>query len=140
MTPETARALEPGTTPGPWEWREHKHTPYKVEGPDRDYQSLGTADSHALHTQDAEDYASWFVGSDEDKALIAAAPDMRAYIASQTWEWRAEIFEDGAWMDVWGEWWDEGETAREDFQFITEHLGRSARLVRRPVGPVEVVE
>lgn len=40
MTPEEAIALKTGTTPGPWKWREHQHTSYKVEGPNRDYESL----------------------------------------------------------------------------------------------------
>lgn len=144
MTPEEERALEPGITPGPWEWRAHEYTPYNVEGSDRDYESLGTADSHALHTHDAEDYASWFVGSDEDKALIAVAPDMRSTIAACRIEYGVEVRPDehSEWQHV-GPWWDTPEQARAWRGRATIRIGQSYphdRIVRRMVGPVEVVE
>ena len=59
--------------------------------------------------------------------LVAASPDMRATIAAQTWEW-------GRRGGGGVEWHRTEEAAR--------HHVRVAQgdLVRRPVGPVEVVE
>lgn len=129
MTPEEARALEPGTTPGPWEWKDNC-----AEGlSSRAYDSLGNDTHHALETWDGDSYASWVVASDEDKALIAAAPDMRATIAVQTWEYRIEEWGGNYWYPC-AEW--DGDASL--FDGYTAREGE--RLVRRPVGPVEVVE
>lgn len=84
MTPDEARDLLDGTTPGPWEW---------VDGKDNgvEYEALrGPGGVDALRTQDAEEYASWIVGTNANKALAAAAPTLAALIARLRPEYRAE--------------------------------------------------
>lgn len=137
MTPEEAQALEPGTTPGPWEWKDNCDKRLNV----RDYDSLGNDTQHALETQDCEDYSSWVVASDEDKALIAAAPDMRATIAALRWEYGVIYEDEGEWPMVPGSWWPSRDAAIIIHRRM--NLDGSApahRLVRRLVGPVEEAE
>lgn len=84
MTPDQARDLLDGTTPGPWKW---------VSGKDDniEYEALrGPDGANALRTQDAEMYASWIHGTDADKALAAHAPDMARTIAAMQPKYRAE--------------------------------------------------
>lgn len=127
MTPEEAIALEPGTTPGPW-------YAFRSDDPDDDmYEVLGT-NPHRPNTHPI--LVDLILGP--DAFLIAAAPDMRSYIAAQTWEYRVIITREGR-PTIVGEWTDE-ESAREDYQFAKARRGRDVYLVRRPVGPVEVAE
>ena len=77
ITGQQARELLDGATPGPWEWRDREE-----DGPaGRDYESLGSPEQDALVTQDAESYSSWVDGTPQDKALIAAAPDLAETVA-----------------------------------------------------------
>ena len=81
MTPEEARRLLDGTTPGPWEWADGKDD--SVE-----YEALrGHGGVNALRTEDAELYASWVCGTNADKALAAAAPTLAAMVAGMRKEW-----------------------------------------------------
>lgn len=118
MTPETARALEPGTTPGPWEAKSYPYEGMVIWGGD-----------------------DGLVESDADLALIAAAPDMRATIAEMRWEYGVEdAYGVTAWMVC-----DYPEGAQDSETEAREYLSTFgpdsiARLVRRPVGDVEVVE
>lgn len=133
MTPDGARALLSGTTPGPWQWRVHEHTPYSAEGPSSDYESLGPAEGrHALETQDAENYSSWVIASDEDKTLIAAAPDLATTIASMRTEWAVEVQAYGRW-ESWCSWTDKAGAEEELDGARRTHP--DARLMYRCVGP-----
>lgn len=81
MTPDEARALLDGTTPGPWEWREGKDQNGEfvaLRGPDG---------VDALRTWDGDLYASGVHGTTADKALASAAPDLAATIAGMREEW-----------------------------------------------------
>ncbi|MGO1992981.1 MAG: hypothetical protein ACTH2Y_14235 [Corynebacterium sp.] len=121
MTPEEARALEHGTTPGPWTASECTGFIAAAEG------------ERPVLTAERGDW--W---CEEDHRLAAAAPDMRATIAAQTWEYRAQYREVwGAWLDVTR--WTNEEEARLS---LTPYQMKNAttRLVRRLVGPVEVEE
>lgn len=124
MTPEEARALEPGTTPGPWTASECTGFIAAAEG-ERPVLTAGRGD--------------WWC--EEDHRLATAAPEMRATIASQAWEWGVEdAYGDTAWMvcDHYEGTQDSETEARE--YLSTFGPGSIARLVRRLVGPVEVVE
>ena len=84
MTPDEARALLDGTTPGPWEWREGKDQNGEfvaLRGPDG---------ADALRTWDGDLYASGVHGTDADKALAAAAPTLAAMRAEMREEWGVE--------------------------------------------------
>ena len=76
ITGHQARELLDGTTPGPWEWR---HNDYPEH--DEAHDALGNGDKVALRSQDAEQYASWVSGSEQDRALAAAAPALAATVA-----------------------------------------------------------
>ena len=106
MTPEEARALLDGTTPGPWEWREGKDQNGEfvaLSGPDG---------ADALRTWDGDLYASGVHGTDADKALAAAAPDMAAMIAGMHTEYRHECqtFPGGEWIPLTD--WEQGDPDR----------------------------
>ena len=119
MTPEEAQALDPGTTPGPWE-------AYTVPG-DRT-----TADYAAVSLDDREMVVpprNGGMGTALDAHLIAAAPDMRATIAAQTWEYGVEQATGTT------RWFRSKAMADAHAETYGAYL-----LVRRPVGPVEVVE
>lgn len=125
MTPEEAIALEPGTTPGPWTASECTGFIAAAEG------------ERPVLTAERGDW--W---CEEDHRLAAAAPDMRATIATQTWEYGVQVeTSPGNWILTGSPW----EPSREDAEAEMNNpnvvpSGWNARLVRRPVGPVEVVE
>lgn len=90
MTPDEARALLDGTTPGPWEWRW-----------DTGLISLFGAKGESVAT-DLEV---------QDSDLTAAAPTLAAMVAGMRTEYRAEY------RETWGEWiqltgWTTEESAR----------------------------
>lgn len=137
MTPEEARALEPGTTDEPWKLLYRDTHPNAIPA-----NVIIGEDEEALAT-----YDDGYGGNPEwanpsgNLPLIAAAPDMRATIAAQTWEWGVEdAYGDTAWMvcDHYEGTQDSETEARE--YLSTFGPDSIARLVRRPVGPVEVVE
>ena len=76
ITGAQARELLDGTTPGPWEWR---HNDYPEH--DEDHDALGNGEKTALRSQDAEQYSSWVSGSEQDRALAAAAPTLAETVA-----------------------------------------------------------
>ena len=81
MTPDEARRLLDGTTPGPWEWREGKDQ-------NGEFVALsGPAGADALRTWDGDLYASGVHGTNADKALVAAAPTLAAMRANMREEW-----------------------------------------------------
>ena len=81
MTPDQARALLNGTTPGPWEWREGKDQ-------NGEFVALcGPDGADALRTWDGDLYASGVHGTEADKALAAVAPTLAAMLAGMREEW-----------------------------------------------------
>lgn len=124
--------LEPGTTPGPWE--PHPDFPTMLVNISQKMAVTMTPGKPDDHT--SEDVAN--------RRLIAAAPDMRATIAAQTWEYGVEVRpdEDSEWLRI-GPWWLTVEKARAYRGRAILRLGTPYshdRVIRRPVGPVEVVE
>lgn len=82
FSPEQARELRQGTTPGPWEWRD------VIDEYNGDHQALGRPNGPAaIRSQDYESYRSFVYGTVEDKALVAAAPIMVDALAAMTTEW-----------------------------------------------------
>lgn len=132
MTPEEAIALEPGTTDGPWE---HDDVPGPGEDPTR---------ATEVYPQDESGVIAYVQPNAADVALIAAAPDMRATIAAQTWEYGVEVRadEDSEWLRI-GPWWPTVEKARAYRGHAILRLGTPYshdRVIRRMVSPVEVVD
>ena len=122
MTPDEARALLDGTTPGPWEWSEGKDQNGEfvaLRGPDG---------ADALRTWDGDLYASGVHGTDADKALVAAAPELAAMIAGMTEEWGiVAVYLGRHEAEEWG--FD----TREEAKAEGESLDAEFRLVRRYV-------
>ncbi|MGP9761070.1 hypothetical protein, partial [Corynebacterium sp. AOP12-C2-36] len=87
---------------------------------------------------------------EEDHRLAAAAPEMRATIAAQTWQWGVLHRQVVICLDFYGtedeepghQRWTTSRSHAEKWKAYMEGvLPREAyHLVRRPVGPVEVVE
>ncbi|WP_291475715.1 hypothetical protein [Corynebacterium sp.] len=124
ITPEQARALLDGATPGPWTM--HRYVP---------------EDFIRVTGQDLKDIAANGVVEDGDARIIAAAPDLAQTIAKQTWEWGVQdAYGDTAWMvrDHYEGTQDSETEARE--YLSTFGPDSDSRLVRRLVGPVEEVE
>lgn len=136
MSPEEAQALEPGTTPGPWE-------AYTVPG-DRT-----TADYVAVSLGDREMVVpprNGGMGTALDAHLIAAGPDMRATIAAMEWQYGVERDDVTSNPDPshpgprrWVQWCASEDYARTAVNAVFRR-DRRPRLVRRIVGPVEVAE
>jgi len=123
MTPEEAKALEPGTTPGPWTM--HRYVP---------------EDFIRVTGEDLTDIADNGIVKDADAYLIAAAPEMRATIAAQTWEYGVEWdspHSPGVRLIEWP--WRRAEDDAREFMTSSPAL-QNPRLVRRLVGPVETVD
>ena len=124
MTPDKARDILDGTTPGPWKWREGKDQNGEfvaLRGPDG---------SDALRTWDGDLYASGVHGTDADKALAAAAPDMARTIAGMREEWGVSC---GGKKP--GAWWASHEEADQCAKRmrIGTHYPRPIVVVRRYV-------
>ena len=126
MTPDEARDLLDGTTPGPWVRRrdaDGNPTPVVV--------SAGPTDRH--HIMTAEPAASP-ERQHADTALIAAAPALAAMIAGMRAEYAVQVLRSGEWQYSRGEddfrWQDLAvQMVRED----RDHPGEETRLVRRYV-------
>ena len=73
---QQARELLDGTTPGPWNWEDRDYPDY-----DEGHEVLWNGTETALRSQDSEQYSSWVSGSDNDKALAAAAPALAETVA-----------------------------------------------------------
>ena len=120
MTPEEAQALEPGTTPGPWGLLYRDTHPNAIPT-----NIVVGEDEDILAESDHIDPDPLWEKPAGNLPLIAAAPDMRATIAAQTWEYGVESY--------LGTKWFRRQRIAEDHAEIYGGI-----LVRRPVGPVEV--
>ena len=119
ITPEKADRLKQDATDGPWEI----HPDY------------GTVEPDVISGEGCR-----FVASDADLDLIAAAPDLAKTIAGMRWEYAVELLYDGEWGDI-GEPWSTEEEARERYALLSHANSIGVyRLVRRLVGPVEVID
>ena len=126
MTPDKARNLLVGTTPGPWEWSEGKDQNGEfvaLRGPD------GVTD--ALRTWDGDLYASGIEGTNADKALAAAAPVLAAMIAGMREEWGVEERHEytGEW--TWHSTHPDRESARDAVNGM-DHFRVARRYVTEP--------
>ena len=136
MTPDKARALLDGTTPGPWQWREGKDQ-------NGEFVALcGPDGADALRTWDGDLYASGVHGTDADKALAAAAPTLAAMLAGMREEWGVHVT--GYPKNI-ADWWEicddpadsiewfADEEAAEEFAVEREDDGFDIRILRRYV-------
>lgn len=122
ITPDQARALLDGATPGPWCLRE---TDVLMNARAFHIRKVGQPGIRVSATT---------YGHNDDPELIAAAPDMAETIAGMTELWAVEeMADDGGWwrITVW-------HANRPDAEHFLQ--GSDRRLVRRLVGPVETVE
>lgn len=123
MTPEEAQALEPGTTPEPW--KPHPEFPSMAV-------NMGEMMAVALIPGKLEDHTT---EDEANLALICAAPEMRATIAAQTWEYGVQWDADHiSWLGT------DLPECRRSVEENRENEDLSPSVVRRPVGPVEAVE
>lgn len=121
ITPDQARALLDGATPGPWESL-------------FDNEAIETDTSTVLCNTDGA--VEWGRNIEHDVPLAAAAPDLAQTIAGMRWEWRCEADFDGTWAGL-TTWESSPDYARATMQRRHRY---PVRLVRRLVGPVEVTE
>ena len=119
MTPDEARALLAGTTPGPWEVdHDHAWEP-----------GVWSPDSIIFGPYyDRQDMEQWEAGTPEDLRLAAAAPTLAAMIAGMHEEYSVRL-PDG---QIVGAGWGTYDTALED-QNAWRRDGYDARIVRRYV-------
>ena len=122
MTPDEARDLLDGTTPGPWEWREGKDQ-------NGEFVALcGPDGADALRTWDGDLYASGVHGTDADKALAVAAPTLASMIAGMREEWGiVAVYLGRHEVEEWG--YDTREHAESDARLELN----PTRIVRRYV-------
>lgn len=126
ITPDQARELLDGATPGPWTM--HRYIP---------------EDFIRVTGEDLKDIADNGIVEDGDAHLIAAAPDLAQAIAGMTEEWGVERDRPGtAYIDGTVArliaWFGDEASARKACAMLPR--GGNPRLVSRLVGPVEVVE
>lgn len=122
ITPDQARELLDGATPGPWKKRRDRDgnpTPVVV--------SAGPTDRHHIMTAEP---ASSTDRQQGDTAIIAAAPDMAETIAGMRWQIGVHAGDE----DIWAE------TPEEEALAVMAGKRPEVRLIRRLVGPVETVE
>ena len=123
ITPEQARELLDGATPGPW-------------GVLFNNEAIETDTSTVLYNTDGA--VEWGRNIEHDVPLAAAAPDLAQTIAGMEWQWSVEKHDGHRWSRHGG-WVGPESIARVRLQKVRED-GETARLVRRLVGPVEVAE
>lgn len=111
-TPEQARELIDGAVPGPWD-------------ASFDDESDATRLYQWGEDEEIEDSESW--------ELARNAPDLAQTIAGMRWEYGVEHL---GHVSRWGS----RESAEDDFSYYFRTGSFIPRLVRRLVGPVEVVE
>ncbi len=131
ITPDQAQKLLDSGTPGPWHKCRDNHSDCDcsedtVFGPD----VIGS-----------ENPGIWWTTADE--TVILSAPDMAQTIAGMTEEWGVERDRPGtAYIDGtvarWITWI--GDEARARKACVISPRGGNPRLVRRLVGPVEVID
>lgn len=118
-TPEQARELLDGATPGPWS---------------EDESNIMNHDGDPLLSDGLFGDPNWY--NDRDLTLMTAAPDLAQTIAGMRWEWRCEANFDGTWAGL-TTWESSPDYARATMQRRHRY---PTRLVRRLVGPAEVTE
>lgn len=128
ITPEQADKWSQGATDGPW----YVHT-----DPDGTLIHDDTGNMCIAVEPVGSDYR------EADLTLAAAAPDLAQTIAGMTEEWGVERDRPGsAYIDGtvarWITWIGDGARARK--ACVISHRGGNPRLVRRLVGPVEVID
>ena len=131
ITPDQALELLDGATPGPWralhdQWEDEDGT--RCE----DFYVLGGTDG-ILYTEDFDPDTHNPVAN---TTLASAAPDLAQTIAGMRWQYGAQCGSDN--LLIW-------RVRQEDAESLVASMSRiypegSCRLVRRLVGPVEVVE
>lgn len=137
--PEQAQELLTGSEPGPWEVIAEY-----TDGEPRPY------DSHRIRTESGV-YVGIMHG--QDAPLTAAAPDLAETIAGMRWEYAVQVSNDGgeSWRFAHGAakatfdpidpcWWFRTEEEARDFAKFRAPKRGHARVVRRLVSDVEVVE
>ena len=126
ITPDQARELLDGATPGPWE---------AYDPGDNSARLYGHHDERLVkHVKPQESAGSYMDRADGE--LAAAAPDLAQTIAGMTEEWRCEADFDGTWAGL-TTWESSPDYARATMQRRHRY---PVRLVRRLVGTVEVAE
>lgn len=112
VTPDQARELLDGTTPGPWEAL-------------FDNEAIETDTSTVLCNTDGA--VEWGRNIEHDVPLAAASPDLAQTIAGMTEEWGVR-FPDGS------EWWPGGDSEKTVYAAkLTRHVRFIRRLVSVPV-------
>ena len=132
MTPDQARRLLDGTTPGPWEWCEGKDQNGEfvaLRGPD------GVTD--ALRTWDGDLYASGVHGTNADKALAAAAPTLAAMIAGMREEYAIAYLDRDGNITLLDDGYETLAAAQRRRARLLAKVRPSARIMRRTVGEWE---
>lgn len=129
ITPDQARELLDGATPGPWELR------------DTDALMNGRAFHLRQSGKPGIRVSATTYGHNDDPELIAAAPDLAQTIAGMEWEYglrqpRPEPHAEGELYTSWGY---RLFAAKAAFAGLTDR-GVECYIVRRLVGPVEVTE
>lgn len=133
ITPDQARELLDGATPGPWvkcRDRDGDPLPVVVSTPRGDRHHIMTAEPACSEER-----------AQADTGLIAAAPDLAHTIAGMEWEYglrqpRPEPHAEGELYTSWGY---RLFAAKAAFAGLTDR-GVECYIVRRLVGPVEVTE
>ena len=129
ITPDQARELLDGATPGPWNLDEH------------DAIMNGRAFRLRQPGKPGIRVSATTYGHNDDPELIAAAPDLAQTIAGMEWEYglrqpRPEPHAEGELYTSWGY---RLFAAKAAFAGLTDR-GVECYIVRRLVGPVEVID
>ena len=121
ITPEKADRLKQDATDGPWELDEH------------DVIMNGRVFRLRQQGKPGIRVSATVYGHNGDPELIAAAPDLAQAISGMRWEYRIEEWS--------GYYWYPCEEWTTDASLYEGYISRDGeQLVRRLVGPVEVVE
>lgn len=131
ITPDQARELLDGASDGPWE---HGDVPGPGEDPIRATEVYQPGEPGAI---------AYVQPNTADVKLIAATPDLAQTIAGMRWEYTFQTRPRGLPWRSWTtqeDWFDNRNAAYRAAMNVQDEDSFNCRLVRRPVGPVEVVE
>ena len=142
-----AQKLLDGATPGPWELingeiNQIQHTPEQCTSIRCDHRWPVLSESWGE--------SAAVVAEDEDLALMAAAPEMAQALAEETYEYAVQVKIGAKWLFLGrgtgghnfarnAFWFVKKENA-QDYMVIGKDMSAPARIVRRRVSPVEVIE
>lgn len=141
ITPDQARELLDGATPGPWE---NLHIEWAdKDGVERETWFVCDESDVLMRTCKQEEGR----GTEANSNIAAAAPDLAQIIAGMTEEWGVEA-DGNALFPVNEEWHPNGEyftESRADAEAVRDRMEKlnqhvRYRLVRRLVGPVEAID